>query len=951
MSITRKRKSDIHVETVQEDDFEGDEQGNVDDPSSEEVRLNQGTQHSQSTASLPNNESESEDDAPAEDTKLSPVELHDKEMTFDTILDTFMSTDTSDQRSWNTIFQTWDDVEEIGLAQDDAKHPDSFQAGSLTHTWATLGNKWTSENDADYIAKEFKTMEIGSENWLTEADQDIIRNDSIPRAYLARTTQKNHFQVVHSRGKVRTPETAADDSVLQDTWVAFLGDNTDEKGPSMVSLGKSPDTVKLFTAKETTLASIYEILTDEPSETGCFSGAQPHHKKFSAIPSLLPLPWQWAATITDNPEWTVQTTTRFIIFSCYGWLRSSDRDTVGNIMRFLMGAATGKTATAKKTNPKVLLPTKPFTTDEAANEWVETHQERMWTRLAETPKRATPPRTRNNGTRKQSPIAGATNQTPAHGAQRGDKRPSSHPQRGANKRATRSKTASQPAATPQEATADQTREDTPMEDELEEAAPAPTQPPAAPAINTPRPASTHSILTPELIESLRGNPATLKLIVDQVLANEREQAHQHALQTTLSAMNTVAATAIKEAHAAGNGPTGKGKWNAVKQARFAAYAGLKPSSPMLPPFWKLLIQASSDDKDSIIQELLNKLAEDHDCFQSWSPPPHFIEDVRKLSLRPGRTLKEFFRGLSPAAFADRDQTELQHAREQKKLHANYTIHLNGTEAERLEAKAPPMPTTPEKLQLYLKRWTTFLHEVFQKECELVKEGNKFYCLLQRQLPRIISTEDFMVRRGNSILWELALATDEFFRQIITMQAFDIAEEDEDQPTPKATCNLNTQEILTLHGPAAGDLPTRLKPYQPPTKPAYEPSPSKQRQRSDEYNRNSGGGGGNQPGTSTKKGDWPEAFQGILGMYAPEERRRISLTRLLKEAADTDRNWLQATLGMATGACCSTAVFGQCPEKCTLSHDFKIEPAKAKIVANKLKSAVAVVTTERNIKRA
>jgi hypothetical protein len=128
-------------------------------------------------------------------------------------------------------------------------------------------------------------------------------------------------------------------------------------------------------------------------------------------------------------------------------------------------------------------------------------------------------------------------------------------------------------------------------------------------------------------------------------------------------MNTVAATSIKEAHAAGNGPTGKGKWNAVKQACFAAYAGLKPSSPMFPLFWKLLIQASSDDKDSIIQELLNQLAVDHDCFQSWSPPPHFIEDVRKLSLRPGRTLKEFFRGLSQAAFADRDQTELQHARE------------------------------------------------------------------------------------------------------------------------------------------------------------------------------------------------------------------------------------------------------------------------------------------------
>jgi hypothetical protein len=74
MSITRKRKSDIPpVETVPEDDFEDNEQGNIDDPSSEEVRRNQATQHSQSTASLPNNDSESDDDAPAEDTKLSPV--------------------------------------------------------------------------------------------------------------------------------------------------------------------------------------------------------------------------------------------------------------------------------------------------------------------------------------------------------------------------------------------------------------------------------------------------------------------------------------------------------------------------------------------------------------------------------------------------------------------------------------------------------------------------------------------------------------------------------------------------------------------------------------------------------------------------------------------------------------------------------------------------------------
>jgi hypothetical protein len=66
------------------------------------VRLNQATQHSQSTASLllPTNRSEDEDDAPAEDAKMSPVELNGRKMTFDKILDTFMSTETSDQLTW-----------------------------------------------------------------------------------------------------------------------------------------------------------------------------------------------------------------------------------------------------------------------------------------------------------------------------------------------------------------------------------------------------------------------------------------------------------------------------------------------------------------------------------------------------------------------------------------------------------------------------------------------------------------------------------------------------------------------------------------------------------------------------------------------------------------------------------------------------------------------------------
>lgn len=968
MSVTRKKRSEIVVETVPEDIDNDDEP--EDDPSdNEEMQLNQGTQHSQGSATLDAYGSDDDEEALPESSKMSTldyVKFKGSQMTFDETLDTFMSHKTEDTQLWNKMLTTWEnDIEDIGLVYDEARYPDSFDEGTLSQTFATLGNKWTDNHEMDYMAKELSAMD-DRENWIQQADEDMLNKDAIPRAYLARTSQKDHFTVLHSRGKIRTPNSEEEESELEGTWVAFTGNNALKGTPGIVSLGKSPATTKLHTTKPATLATIYEILNEPAGETGCFSGAEPHHEKFNQVPSLLPLPWKWAAAIAEHPDWTVQRTSRYIMFACQNWnKRPQDRETMGTIMRFLMGATTGKTATAKKTNPKVLLPTTPCDLDEPATAWMSKHQASMWSALANTPRNATPPRARANrkqtprtgapnqtptaGATNQTPTAGAANQTPTAGAPGRAKRPATNPPPVANKRTTRR---SAQRLLPM---------DPPVPVRPPRAPPPPSPPaapPAAPPTPPPLPPGGNGIITPELVAALQGQPDTLKLIVDQICANQAHQAQQQQLQTAFAAINTVAATAIKEAHAAGSGPTSKGKWNAAKQARYAGFAGLAPNDAGLKPFFKSLISAASDDKDAIIQELLNALADKHEVFLGWEAMPTFFEDLKKLALRPGRTWKDFFRGLSPAAFADRDQAELQQAREQVKLHARYTIHLNGAEAERLEAKAPPMPAAPEKLQLYIKRWTIFLEETLGDQCELVIHGKRVYKQWHRLLPRIISSQDFMARRGNSILWELALITDDFFKQVITMQAFDEAAEDGNGDIPRAKCTVNIQEILTLNGPAAGDLPRQLRQYQPPPNNRHNADSNnnnaKNRQRPAEQRNNGGnnGPGGNSGGnrTSSSKGTWPEAFQNILGMYSAESRRRISLTRLLK-AADTDRAWLMSTLGMEARCCCSQTILGQCPDTCMLRHDFVVDPAKAKIVANKLKSAVAVVTTERNISRA
>jgi hypothetical protein len=136
------------------------------------------------------------------------------------------------------------------------------------------------------LSRELETRAKGSKYWLEEAERDIVRMQSTPRAFLTQLNQKKQFQVVHSRGKIHTPNTEDTESALEDTWLAFTGNTTDTAVPSIICLGKSPKTAKLFTEKAALLTSI------PASKTGCFSGAKSHHQKFTAVPSLLTLPWK-----------------------------------------------------------------------------------------------------------------------------------------------------------------------------------------------------------------------------------------------------------------------------------------------------------------------------------------------------------------------------------------------------------------------------------------------------------------------------------------------------------------------------------------------------------------------------------------------------------------------------------------------------------------------------------
>jgi hypothetical protein len=108
----------ITVETVPEYD---DDEDDVEDPHNAAGHLGQITQHSQSTETRAASKADEDDDESADNTKMSPVELNGRTMPFDELLDTFLSRKTSNQRAWNAIFASWDDIEEIGIAQEDTR--------------------------------------------------------------------------------------------------------------------------------------------------------------------------------------------------------------------------------------------------------------------------------------------------------------------------------------------------------------------------------------------------------------------------------------------------------------------------------------------------------------------------------------------------------------------------------------------------------------------------------------------------------------------------------------------------------------------------------------------------------------------------------------------------------------------------------------------------------------
>jgi hypothetical protein len=240
-----------------------------------------------------------------------------------------------------------------------ARYPKHLKEGLLAWTCcANLGKNWTADHDPEYVLKEFSLMNThDSQGWLEATGTDRQKNEQIPRAYLTHLDQNNNksFQVIHSRARVHTPETEVLESNLEDnTWVAevsvsFVGEQLPDQEPAVITLRKEFSTVQLLTKQSAKLSSALQaVMTHTPSSTtGTVKGPT---EAFTKVPTILPLPWSWAAAILAHPNWTIQTgATRYIIFKSCGWnIQERTAAAVAPIMKVLMGTAMVRTPTANK---------------------------------------------------------------------------------------------------------------------------------------------------------------------------------------------------------------------------------------------------------------------------------------------------------------------------------------------------------------------------------------------------------------------------------------------------------------------------------------------------------------------------------------------------------------------------------------------------------------------------
>lgn len=362
-------------------------------------------------------------------------------------------------------------------------------------------------------------------------------------------------------------------------------------------------------------------------------------------------------------------------------------------------------------------------------------------------------------------------------------------------------------------------------------------------------------------------------------------------------------------------------WTDVKQAKLCAWAGVRYGSSRLPPFFQSLTTARADDKTSIIQNLFGRLKREYAEFIDFEPSLELIDDLKKQALAsPMMSTSKWYRGIGPMAFADRDIAETDAARETEALLAQRgnLISLSLADAKAFETGPPPIPKSMEKGLKYIRRWSIFLKITLGPACSLHKEAKSLHGDLLSLLPRIQRAPSFTEERLPAIMWELSHASRDFFNRIVSKEAFDMADEEEDD-APRVKAFLPLDSLLSMSAPAPRDMPAYLRPTE-------IPSEGNSQQSSTPLKRQTGGRTNrNDTDTPTRSSpikanpEWMAQFRDMCSTTDTRVLHRLTLGKIMTGANKT-MDWLRNTMNAEDTCCVRWHILGSCRrDRCRRQH--------------------------------
>jgi len=288
--------------------------------------------------------------------------------------------------------------------------------------------------------------------------------------------------------------------------------------------------------------------------------------------------------------------------------------------------------------------------------------------------------------------------------------------------------------------------------------------------------------------------------------------------------------------------------------------------------------------------------------------PDWVTHVAALNLAPRPFQSSERTGLGPMAYITRTWKELQAIEHQRALNAEAS-QVSTADIKKSRLSAPAMPDRIHEVIDIVDKQTALLKCLFTDNCPLALQLDKVLFALKQYGSSLANIPNFQWDVAAEILWQLSLATTEFFDHRTVLPDL------QRNFRPTADLAWLVTEIRTGRISQAGHKPEM---FMAPT-PSHQPTQSTKRNRPPPTNP--------KPTQAARKAaltkQLPQKCMAILTNYKKDNKRFPSIASVRRKVDAKSDDDLITKLGLRKNDCIRYNVYGECPfPDCPHVHDDK-----------------------------